>query len=80
MSLKTEIIEQCRSNTPEKIIDMIVELATIANDAKKRIDNEGTVVRTLKGDVIAHPAIKIHSDTTKNIAAIMKEYGSPKRF
>ena len=73
----TELAKQCKDGTPPKILQILAEHATIANEAKARIETEGTVVRTLKGDVIAHPAIRVHADATKTIAGLLKEWAAP---
>ena len=67
---------QCKNHTPKAVIKIIAEHMVIASEAQKRIEEEGTVVRTLKGDVIQHPAIKVHQDSNKIIASMMKEWDS----
>ena len=79
-NIRAEITTQCKANTPERVIDIIAEHVVIASEAKTRIEQEGTVVRTLKGDVIQHPAIKVHADATKIVANLMKEWASLSRF
>lgn len=64
----------CNPRTPHRIIEQICEHRRIAAEALAKIDAEGTVVRTLKGDVIAHPAIKVHAEAAKSEAALLKEW------
>lgn len=69
------IERECVEGTPARIIEQIREHRSIAMEAIKKIEAEGTVVRTLKGDVIAHPAIRIHAEAAKAEAALLKEWG-----
>lgn len=71
-----DIRSECQPMTPARILDSISEHRRIAAEALQRIDTEGTVVRTLKGDVIAHPAIKIHADAVKAESALLKTWAS----
>ena len=64
-----------RPGTPERILQQAREHRQIAHEAISKIDAEGTVVRTLKGDVIAHPAIRIHADAVKAEEALLKMWG-----
>jgi len=59
-------------STPQSIINGIATQMDRVDEAKKRIDEEGIVVRDLKGSVIPHPAIKIEADAIKLIADLLK--------
>jgi hypothetical protein len=72
------VADEVRLGTPQGVIDAIVAHRQIATDALARIAKEGQVVRTLKGDVIAHPSIKIHADAKKAECALLKDWGAPK--
>lgn len=57
--------DQTKESTPESIVELIARQLDRADDAKERIDREGSVVRDTKGNVIAHPAISIEIAATK---------------
>jgi hypothetical protein len=44
----------------------------IAEEARARIEEEGIVVRDMKGSVIEHPAIKIEQVALKTISDTLK--------
>ena len=66
--------QQVKRNTPAIIIEAIALQMDRLDEAKKRIVNEGIVVRDLKGSVVPHPAIKIEQDATKLIAELLNKY------
>ena len=68
------IRNQVKVRTPQTIIDMIAAQMERIKEAKKRIDEEGIVVRDLKGAVVPHPAIKIEQDTIKLVADLLKKH------
>lgn len=70
------IASECKKRTPLRIVQAIADHRRIAAEAIAKIDQEGTVVRTLKGDVIAHPAIRIHAEAVKAETALIKEWAS----
>ena len=61
---------------PDEALDLIVNQLYRAEDAKVRIDEEGQVVRDMKGSVIPHPAIKIEQDAAKMAIDLMRKYSS----
>jgi len=48
----------------------------LARDARDRVVREGSVVRDMKGSVIAHPAIKIEADAVKIYAGLFDKWGA----
>ena len=58
--------------TPQTVIKAIAIQMERLSEAKKRVDEEGIVVRDLKGSVIQHPAIKIEAEATKLLATLLK--------
>ena len=66
--------EQVAEKTPESIIETIATQLDRLNEAKERIDQEGVVVRDLKGSVIPHPAIKIEIDATKLLSELLNKH------
>lgn len=70
-----EIAAICQTKTPRRVVEMIAEHRRIAAEALAKVNAEGTVVRTLKGDVIQHPAIRVHAEAAKAEAALLKEWG-----
>lgn len=73
-SMLDEVAAECLSRTPARIVQAIAEHRSIAVEALAKIQVEGTVVRTLKGDIIAHPAIRIHSDAVKAETTLLKDW------
>jgi hypothetical protein len=65
---------QVRHSTPISIITLIADQIKRADDAKKRIELEGLVVRDMKGSVIPHPAIKIELDAMKLISDLLMKH------
>jgi hypothetical protein len=78
VSSDKRIIEYVRlsvkDDTPEPIINILAENISLVEDCVKRIKKEGSVVRDLKGNVIAHPSIKIKQDTDVIIANLIMKF------
>ena len=68
------VASELRKTTPRRIIEQVVELRQISAESMAKIESEGTVVRTLKGDVIAHPSLKIHADAIKAEESLLKNW------
>ena len=68
-----EIREQLNPETPEKIVDLIVVQLDRIDEAKRRIDEEGCVVRDLRG-VVPHPAIQIEINASKLAESLIGKY------
>ena len=68
------IREQVGARTPNSIITIISDQLDRVDDAKKRIESEGIVVRDMKGSVIPHPAIKIEIDAGKIITDLLAKH------
>lgn len=68
------IKEQMHPNTPDIVVDLVARQVDRADDAAKRIEEEGGVVRDLRGVVLPHPAIAIEASATKNIAEMILKY------
>jgi len=66
--------DQVCESTPYTIIEQIARQMDRADEASKRIKEEGIVVRDMKGSVIQHPAIKIELDACKVIADLLKKH------
>ena len=66
-----EIKSQIRKNAPDATIEAIASQLLLARESRNRINEEGSVVRDMRGAVIAHPAIKIESDAIKLYTALM---------
>ena len=69
-----DVAEQVAQSTPYTIIELIARQLDRADEAKGRIDREGSVVRDTKGSVIAHPAIQIELAATKLAAALIEKH------
>lgn len=72
-----EVKTQVESGTPADIIALIAKQLERAADAARRIEEEGLVVRDLKGGVIPHPAIKIEQEATEIACRLLDKH---KRF
>jgi len=53
--------------TPRSVVEAVAVLIYTAQEARRRITKEGSVVRDMKGAVVPHPAIAIE-------AAAIKQY------
>lgn len=56
------------------LVELLASQIDIAEDARKRIQTEGIVVRDLKGSVIEHPAIKIEQAALKIIESLIHKH------
>jgi hypothetical protein len=63
--------KQVNGSTPESIIQAIATQMDRLDEARRRIDEEGIVVRDLTGSVIEHPAIKVELNATKMLSDLM---------
>ena len=66
--------QQVKKNCKQAILDSIVILLDRIEDAENRIEEEGIVVRDMKGSVIPHPAIKIAEDSMKLMVSIIDKH------
>lgn len=74
-NLIEEIKAQTAFGTPVKIISIIATQIERANEAKRRIEEEGLIVRDIKGSVLPHPAIKVEADAQKLICSLLEKHG-----
>lgn len=65
---------QVRPNTPPAIVQLIARQLDRADDAHERIEQEGSVVRDMRGSVIPHPAIQIELAATKTAADLLAKH------
>lgn len=78
MKSKTDLVaakKLVRKDTPVGIIDQIAKQLARCNEASRKIEEEGIVVRDMKGSVIQHPAIKIEITAGKIISDLLIRYG-----
>lgn len=59
------IKRQLKTGTAPAVVAVIVEQFRTANNARARIQEEGTVVRSPKGEAVAHPALEIEQKAVK---------------
>lgn len=71
---KQEVAAQVKPGTPGAIVDLIAKQLERAKEAASRIETEGSVVRDMKGSVIAHPAIRIELDATRLAAELLARH------
>ena len=74
------VTEQVKTKTPAGIIEAIATQLDRLDEAKKRIETEGIVVRDLKGSVVPHPALKIEQDATKIISDLLWKHHKIEHF
>jgi len=67
-------LSQVNKRTPHIICELIAVQLDIIDDSIRRITQEGTVVKDLKGSVIPHPSIKIKLDATKATSDLLSKY------
>jgi hypothetical protein len=68
-----EVTEQCPENTPMLTIEAIAQQILLAREARRRIDEEGIVVRDMRGAVLPHPAITIEADAVKLFTMLLQK-------
>ena len=78
--LEENVIMQVTPDCPQSVIDIIVRKLQIIKRASARVDEEGIVVRDLKGSVVAHPAIKIETESMTIVSGLLKTYKRAKRI
>lgn len=66
--------QQVNPKTPPAIVELIARQLDRADDAAERITREGSVVRDLKGNVVAHPAIAIELTATKTACELLLKH------
>jgi hypothetical protein len=74
-----EVRSQLKLSTPEGVISIIEKQVERAIEAARRIEEEGVVVRDMKGSVIPHPAIQIEMAAHKMIVDLMVKHKVIKR-
>jgi len=60
-----ELLDQVSKKTPYVILEAIAAQIYSAREARKRVLEEGSVVRDIRGEVVPHPALKIEANATK---------------
>lgn len=65
---------QVEDDTPPSICLLIARQLDRADEAAERIKREGSVVRDLKGNVVAHPAIQIEITATKVASDLLSKH------
>jgi hypothetical protein len=71
LKITKEVAAQVEEDTPKAVIALAATQLLRARDAGQKVDDEGSVVRDLKGCVIAHPAIAIEMAASKLAADII---------
>jgi len=66
-----------KEDTPTTIVSIIFTNIKLADDCIERIKKEGSVVRDLKGNVIAHPSIAIKNNADEIIAKWTLKFKKP---
>jgi len=82
LTLSDELVDEVKKlvwNTTSSAIreTIAIQLWTI-RESQRRVEEEGVVVRDMRGSVIAHPCIKIVVDATKVFETLMKKHGKGK--
>lgn len=68
-----EVSEQVPGYIPIATIEAIARQIQLAREARNRINEEGIVVRDMRGSVIPHPAIKIEADAIKIYTDLLRK-------
>ena len=71
--LLDEVFDQCHPSTPTATVEAIAQQIQLARDARARIDEEGIVVRDMRGAVIPHPAIAIEASAVKLYTDLLRK-------
>ena len=71
--IKQELLKDLKADTPQTVLEAIAIQVYTAREARKRIDEEGSVVRDSRGSVIAHPAIKIEASAIKLYTSLIEK-------
>lgn len=74
-----EVLGQVRSSTPLATVELIARQLDRAADARARIEEEGLVVRDVKGSVVPHPGIAIELAATKLATDLLGKERAGKR-
>ena len=69
-----EVERQVAFSTPKAVIEAICVQMERADEAAGRIEKEGSVVRDLRGAVIAHPSILIEQNAVKLYTDLLKKW------
>ena len=69
-----ELQGQLKNGTPVSIFEAVAIQIHTAREARERIEKEGSVVRDMRGSVIAHPAIKVESDAIKIYTGLIAKF------
>ena len=73
-SSSCKVADQLRPDTPAGVIEIIETQMKRAAEAAQRIENEGSVVRDMKGSVIPHPAIAIELKASQVVADLLAKH------
>ena len=68
------IAGQVNKKAPETIINDIALQLERANEARERIEEEGVIVRSDKGVVIAHPALAVEKQAQEKLEKMIYEW------
>lgn len=71
---EADLKKQLRPNTPPAIVSLIAKQLTRAQEAQKRVEEEGIVVRDAKGSVMSHPAIAVEKEASKTAAELIAKW------
>lgn len=68
------VTKQVRKNTPVSVIELIASQLDRTDESKRRIVEDGIVVRNISGSVVEHPCIKIEVAATKLACDLLAKY------
>lgn len=66
--------ESVGPRTPDAIVEQIAAQMDRADEAAGRIEEEGVVVRDMKGSVVPHPAIAVEQAAAKMICDLIAKH------
>lgn len=73
-STETEVRAQLAGDTPDIVVEAVGHHLETFREAKRRIADEGIVVRDMRGAVVAHPAIEVAKAAAAEIERIAAKW------
>ena len=71
MTTIERVKNEVRPNTPETLVETLASHLDIIERCRKRIEEEGEVVRNPKAEAIPHPSLKTMQEETKLYAELI---------
>jgi hypothetical protein len=72
--MKSQSSKHLADNTPKGVVDIYEHHQKNYREAIRRIEEEGQVVRDMRGAVVAHPSLAIQQSSADAMLAILSKY------